>query len=66
MFYHANWVLVCMLLFSRNYIAYAKTFQPYINQQLTDHITGVYAKIREDQEEVSRGLLVQVLLISNE
>eukprot|EP00043_Microstomoeca_roanoka_P006815 m.66197 g.66197 ORF g.66197 m.66197 type:complete len:728 (-) comp13580_c1_seq2:66-2249(-) len=37
--------------FLRNYVAYAKTFQPFIGPELTDHITGVYAKIREDQEE---------------
>ncbi|EGD80725.1 DNA replication licensing factor MCM7 [Salpingoeca rosetta] len=37
--------------FLRNYIAVAKTFEPYIHPDLTDHITGVYAKIREDQEE---------------
>ena len=36
----------------RNYIAVAKGYQPFISPDLTDHITGVYAKIREDQEEV--------------
>eukprot|EP00049_Salpingoeca_infusionum_P009802 m.166800 g.166800 ORF g.166800 m.166800 type:complete len:734 (+) comp14448_c0_seq1:1330-3531(+) len=35
--------------FVRNYVSLAKSFQPYISPALTDHITGVYAKIREEQ-----------------
>lgn len=39
----------------RNYIALAKTYQPYISPELTESIAARYAKMREDAEQVSGG-----------
>lgn len=41
--------------FLRNYIALAKTFNPYVGQELTESIAARYAKMREEAESVSLG-----------